>query len=67
MANPRRSLSPLQGMAPADRSRPRRGIGRWPLIACAVLVVVLALAWFDGGEEPLHPIAEPVDLLEQTQ
>lgn len=34
---------------------------RWPWVAGA-LVVVLALAWFDGGEEALHPIAQDVTL-----
>lgn len=34
-------------------------------LAVALLVVaVLALAWFDGGREPLRPIAEPVKLPE---
>jgi hypothetical protein len=27
----------------------------------------LALAWIDGGEEPLHPIAEAVVLPEPAQ
>ena len=30
-------------------------------------VLLLALAWFEGGEEPLHPIAEDVALPEQGQ
>jgi len=29
-------------------------------IAGAVVVLLLAYAWWDGGEEPLHPITEPV-------
>jgi hypothetical protein len=35
----------------------------------AVLVVagLLVLAWVDGGEEPLRPIAEDVALPEQVQ
>jgi hypothetical protein len=28
---------------------------------------LLALAWFEGGEEPLRPIAEDVSLPEQGQ
>jgi len=29
----------------------------WSLVGAAVAVLLL-LAWFDGGEEPLHPIVE---------
>jgi len=36
-------------------------------VAALIPVVLLALAWFDGGEEPLRPIAEPVALPEQGQ
>jgi hypothetical protein len=32
-----------------------------------VPAILFALAWFDGGEEPLRPIAEPVTLPEQAQ
>jgi hypothetical protein len=28
------------------------------------LVLALAVAWIDGGEEPLHPIVQPVELPE---
>ena len=45
--------------APAGRRR--------IVIAVLALVALLALAWFDGGEEPLHPIAEDVALPEQQQ
>ncbi len=36
-------------------------------LGAMVLVILLALAWFDGGEEAMHPIAEPVALPEQGQ
>lgn len=29
-----------------------------------VLILLLLLAWFDGGEEPLRLIEQPVDLPE---
>ncbi|WP_374405845.1 hypothetical protein [Pelagerythrobacter sp.] len=32
--------------------------------AAAVIAVLLLYAWIDGGEEPLRPIAQPVDLPE---
>ena len=57
---PRLSPSGLQE-APVPRSR------RGPLLAGVVAVALLALAGFDGGEEPLHPIAEDVALPEQAQ
>lgn len=31
---------------------------RW--LWLAPVVALLALAWFDGGEEPLHPIAQEI-------
>jgi len=37
------------------------------VIAGVVAAVLLVLAWFDGGEEPIHPIAEDVVLPEQGQ
>lgn len=60
-------LSPTgQPEGPAPATPPAR---RKLMIALAVLVPVLllALAWFDGGEEALRPIAEPVALPEQPQ
>ncbi|MEL7444905.1 MAG: hypothetical protein AAGK02_03730 [Pseudomonadota bacterium] len=33
---------------------------RWKWYAAAFVIGVLALAWFDGGEEPLHPITHNV-------
>ena len=34
-------------------------LGRWAL---GTVVAALALAWFDGGEEPLHAISQPVEM-----
>lgn len=31
------------------------------------VAALLVLAWFDGGEEPLRPIADDVALPEQAQ
>ncbi|UYV14589.1 hypothetical protein [Porphyrobacter sp. ULC335] len=63
MANLRRQRLSPSGLqeAPAPRTR------RWPWVAGVVAVLLLALAWFEGGEEPLHPIAEDVALPEQGQ
>ncbi len=36
-------------------------------VSALVLVILFALAWFDGGEEAMRPIAEPVALPEQGQ
>ncbi|MEW4448198.1 hypothetical protein [Qipengyuania sp. JC766] len=35
---------------------------RWGLVAAAAIVVLLVVAWIDGGEEPLHTIEQPIDL-----
>ncbi len=68
MANLRSSrLSPTglsDGPVPATQPARRKlmiGLG------VLVLVVLLALAWFDGGEEAMHAIAEPVALPGQGQ
>lgn len=69
MANLRRSSrpghGPSQGLLPftAPAAAPHARL-RWPLIALAVVAGLLALAWIDGGEEPLRPIAQAVDLAE---
>lgn len=47
-----------------DFSMRRRRISH---IAGALVVLLLAYAWFDGGEEPLRPIAEPVEVPEPAQ
>jgi ferric-dicitrate binding protein FerR (iron transport regulator) len=63
MANPRaQRLSPRGlGRAPAPAATPTR---RWPALALGVLgaLALLAIAWFDGGERALRPIAQPVAL-----
>jgi hypothetical protein len=73
MANPRHPSRsgagprpvPHQGLLPLDETTaaPRARL-RWPLIALAAVAGLLALAWIDGGEEPLRPIAESVPLPE---
>jgi hypothetical protein len=40
---------------------------RWPLIAAMVAALLLALAWINGGEQPIRPIAQSVDLPEVQQ
>ena len=53
----------------STRSRPGAGTNpawreiaskRWVRYAGAALLVLLVLAWIDGGVEPLHPIEQPV-------
>lgn len=46
-------------VAPLGRSNMQR---RWPYYAGAALLAVLVIAWIDGGEEPLHPIVQPLAL-----
>lgn len=64
MANqrlPRLSPGGLETDPPAPRVPPARRRLMLGLAAFAVATLV-GLAWFDGGEEPLRPIAEPVAL-----
>jgi hypothetical protein len=35
-------------------------------ITGALVVLLLAYAWIDGGEEPLRPIAQPVQVPESA-
>lgn len=68
MANLRRSLTAQQGLSAVASSHQRgqrRVRVRWALVAGAAALALLALAWVDGGEEPLRPIVEPVALPEQ--
>lgn len=45
-----------------------RTVGWWPVVALlAAALLGLVLAWFDGGEEPLHAIADDVALPELEQ
>ncbi len=67
MAIQRPPLRPLQDLTPAARPRARGPQRRWWLLGAVVAVVLIALAWIEGGEEPLRPIAEDVALPELGQ
>lgn len=44
------------------------GSGKRMVIAgCILAVLILAAAWFHGGEQPLRPIAERIDMPEAAQ
>lgn len=51
-----------------NHSQPKAQLGasalprRWPLYLGAAMLAVIAIAYFDGGEEPIRPIIQPVDL-----
>ncbi len=36
-------------------------------LAAAIVLGLLLYAWIDGGEQPLRPIAQPVDLPERAR
>lgn len=67
------SKLPLSRLSPnglSDDRAPAALLARRRLmvaVGAAVLVIVLVLAWFDGGEKAMRPIAEPVALPEQGQ
>ncbi len=51
---------------PMDNTKgPRRVQSRWIWYLLAVIIVVIALAWIDGGEEPLHPIVQEIEVPER--
>lgn len=70
MANLRSSRRPLfrqpQGSSVVPLPRARATM-RWLWLVVAAGVALLLLAWTDGGETPLRPIAQPVDLSEPPQ
>lgn len=52
------------GRVQIEISKPaRQRIGAGAL----VILAVLGWAWWDGGEEPMHPIAKQIDLPEAPQ
>lgn len=61
MANLSRPLPTRQILArePVQRLRVSR---RAVVTAVVIAIVLLGLAWIDGGEEPLHPIAQEVTI-----
>lgn len=35
---------------------------RWPYYAGVAVLALLVIAYIDAGEEPIHPIVQPVNL-----
>ncbi|MEL7217731.1 MAG: hypothetical protein AAGK01_04785, partial [Pseudomonadota bacterium] len=55
-----KSIQPMVASSP-DRAE-RGGLRqRWPYYAAAAVIAVLALAWIDGGEEPIRPIVQTIE------
>lgn len=65
MAKLRRPTMSLRGISHSPTRQPARL--RWLVIAGAVILGLLGLAWMNGGEQPLRPIAEQIELPEQSQ
>ena len=65
MSELRRSIAlPVKsGSSPSRLADLRK---RWPLYAGGAIILILALAWFDGGYEPIHPITQPVEYAPAT-
>lgn len=36
------------------------------MLLAALILLILAYAWIDGGREPVHPISEPVAVPEMA-
>lgn len=53
------SIQPLRSQS-IDRER----ISRKKWLIGLVIVGIIALAWFDGGEEPIRPIVQEVEVPE---
>lgn len=50
--------------AEADIPSQKANKGRVLTLVVLLLLGILFLAWFDGGEEPLHPISQTVEVPE---
>lgn len=59
--------SPARQILSREPARQLRLPARRVVIGVAVVLALAALAWIDGGEEALHPIAEDVTLPESAQ
>lgn len=53
---------PARQILAREPSQPIRLPGRKVVAGVVIAVALAALAWIDGGEEPLHPIAQEVAL-----
>lgn len=42
------------------QNQDKRAASRWGVVAVLVTLALLALAYFDAGEEPVRPIVEPI-------
>jgi hypothetical protein len=67
MANPRRSNTAPSGLSAPPAPLPPLWRRRGPLLIAAAVLGLIVLAYFDGGEQALRPIAVPVALPEQGQ
>lgn len=63
MARQHRSQARLQ-FREARAGKMALGNRRFGLIFGLIAVAVLALAWFDGGEEPIRPIRQDIPVPE---
>lgn len=54
--------SPARQIRSCEPSLPLRLRWRRVVIGAMIALVLAGLAWFDGGEEALHPIAQEIAL-----
>lgn len=53
---------PARQILSREPARNARGLRGRVIAGVFVLLALLAVAWIDGGEEPLHPIAQEIAL-----
>lgn len=61
MANRSRPSSARQILS-REPARPLRWPARRTVIGVVIVLALAGLAWFDGGEEALHPITQQIAL-----
>ena len=56
------ALKYMTDESPADAGSQRTNKGRVLTLLLLLLLSIVLLAWFDGGEEPLHPISQSLEV-----
>jgi hypothetical protein len=63
MARKSSAILSMDESLPRKRANTRRVIGR-PWLLLGLISAILALAWFDGGEEPIRAISQEISVPE---
>lgn len=60
-------VQPHGSLRTAPREKSSGSLLRYSLYGIGAAIVILTIAYVDGGEEPLHPIVQSVSLPTQSE